>query len=208
MNAIISVESGGNPLAIGDNTTHRAYTPRDINQAKAIARALLAKHHSLDLGIAQINNVNYASYHVTADQLFDPCTNLKISADILSRDYQTAVQVAPTPQAALWGAISAYNTGSLYAGAPYVSAVVNAAEHAHVVPTISLLTGASPAPAVSASPANFPAAVTLVKPAPLRPKARVATARQRHTDAANAPLIVGHSDGIPHTLETSEHSNF
>ena len=35
MTAIVQVESGGDPLAIGDNTTRRSYYPRDSRERRS-----------------------------------------------------------------------------------------------------------------------------------------------------------------------------
>ena len=73
MAAIVQVESGGNPLAIGDNTTRRSYYPRDRPTAERLARRLLGAGHLLDIGIAQIDSMNFAGFGVTAHTIFDPC---------------------------------------------------------------------------------------------------------------------------------------
>jgi type IV secretion system protein VirB1 len=54
MAAIVRVESGGNPLAIGDNTTRRSYYPRDRATAELLARRLLNAGHLLDLGCSKV----------------------------------------------------------------------------------------------------------------------------------------------------------
>ena len=140
MTAIVSVESGGNPLALHDNSTQRAYWPHDRKEAIAIAQTLLAKHHSLDIGIAQINSYNFAAYHLTIMQMLHPCTNLQVASRILRSDYQHALAQTNSPNTALWEAISAYNTGSFFAGKAYVAEVVSRANTGHIVPTITLLT--------------------------------------------------------------------
>jgi type IV secretion system protein VirB1 len=136
MAAIVRVESGGDPLAIGDNTTGRSYYPSDRASAEALARQLLKAGHSLDLGIAQIDSMNFAGFGVTPHGIFNPCINLSIGAKILSDDYAVAVRRYGNGQIALRHAIGMYNTGSLDAGARYVNRVLAAAglheEHANV----------------------------------------------------------------------------
>jgi soluble lytic murein transglycosylase-like protein len=127
MAAIVQVESGGNPLAIGDNTTRRSYYPHDRTTAERLARRLLDAGHLLDLGIAQIDSMNFAGFGVTAHTIFDPCTNLSIGAKILSGDYAVATRRYGNGQVALRHAIGMYNTGRLDAGAPYVARVLAAA---------------------------------------------------------------------------------
>ena len=142
MRAIVAVESGGNPYAIHDNTTRRAYFPRSQAQAEAILAA--TRGHNVDVGIAQVNTGWFPTFHVTAKQMLEPCRNLRIGSVILARAYRSADASFPQPRVALWHAISAYNTGSLYAGASYVAAVVSAALSPPIVPSIALLTS-SPA---------------------------------------------------------------
>ncbi|MGA7201405.1 MAG: lytic transglycosylase domain-containing protein [Candidatus Cybelea sp.] len=124
MAAIVQVESGGDPLAIGDNTTRRSYYPRDRATAERLARRLLNAGHLLDIGIAQIDSMNFAGFGVTARAIFDPCTNLSVGARILSGDYAFAARRYGDGQIALRHAIGMYNTGRLNAGARYIARVV------------------------------------------------------------------------------------
>jgi len=143
MTAIVGVESGGNPFALHDNTTRRAFAPRDGRTALAIARALIQRGDSVDVGIAQVNSANFPGYHVNAAQMLEPCANLIVASRILADAYARAAATFPQPREALWHAISAYNTGSLFAGRAYVAAVVAEATRPAIVPPISLLTTAT-----------------------------------------------------------------
>jgi type IV secretion system protein VirB1 len=127
MAAIVQVESGGDPFAIGDNTARRSYYPRDRATAEALARRLLGAGHLLDLGIAQIDSMNFAGFGVTAHTIFDPCTNLSVGARILSGDYTFAASRYGDGQVALRHAIGMYNTGRLNGGASYIARVLAAA---------------------------------------------------------------------------------
>ena len=127
MAAIVQVESGGDPFAIGDNTVRRSYYPRDRATAERLARRLLDAGHLLDLGIAQIDSMNFAGFGVTAHTIFDPCTNLSVGARILSGDYAFAARRYGDGQVALRHAIGMYNTGRLNGGARYIARVVAAA---------------------------------------------------------------------------------
>jgi type IV secretion system protein VirB1 len=127
MTAIVRVESGGNPFAIGDNTTRRSYYPHDRATAETLARRLLGAGHLLDLGIAQIDSINLAGFGVTVHTIFDPCTNLNVGGRILSGDYTFAAQRYGDGQVALRHAIGMYNTGRLNGGASYVARVLAAA---------------------------------------------------------------------------------
>lgn len=127
MAAIVRVESGGDSLAIHDNTTGRSYHPRDRADAEAIAQQLLVARHSIDLGIAQINDVNLRAQGLNVQTVFDACANLGASARILSRDYASAIRRYGAGQVALRHAIGMYNTGMLDAGRGYIRSVLLAA---------------------------------------------------------------------------------
>jgi type IV secretion system protein VirB1 len=127
MAAIVQVESGGNPLAIGDNTARRSYYPHNRATAERLARRLLDAGHLLDVGIAQIDSMNFAGFGVTVHTIFDPCINLSVGARILSGDYTFAAQRYGDGQVALRHAIGMYNTGRLNAGASYIARVLAAA---------------------------------------------------------------------------------
>jgi type IV secretion system protein VirB1 len=127
MAAIVSVESGGQPLAIYDNDTHRSYAFADRRQAQSTATQLLAAGHNVDLGLAQINSSNLAGLGLSAENVFDPCTNLRAGAAILRRAYASAAQRFGPGQVALRHALSAYNSGSLFAAPQYARRVVAAA---------------------------------------------------------------------------------
>ena len=127
MAAVVSVESGGWPLTIHDNTNDRSYTFRDRRQAETTAKALLAAGHNIDLGLAQINSSNLSGLHLSPAQVLDPCTNLRAGATILRHAYAAAAQRFGAGQTALRFALSAYNSGSLFAAPQYARRVVAAA---------------------------------------------------------------------------------
>jgi type IV secretion system protein VirB1 len=119
MSAIVMHESGGNPYAIGDNTTHRSYFPPDAASAIARARALLQAGDNVDLGYAQINSQNLAPQGLDVAQAFEPCRNLATGARILRAAYAGAERRFGPGQIALAHALSAYNSGGYYAAMPY-----------------------------------------------------------------------------------------
>jgi type IV secretion system protein VirB1 len=127
MTAIVRVESGGNPLAIGDNTARHSYYPHDRAAAERLTRRLLNAGHLLDLGIAQIDSMNFPGFGVNVHTIFDPCINLSIGAKILSDDYSFAARRYHGAQVALRHAIGMYNTGRLNGGARYIARVLAAA---------------------------------------------------------------------------------
>jgi type IV secretion system protein VirB1 len=163
MNAIVQVESGGNPLAIGDNTTHRSYAPRSYAEALATANSLIAKGHSVDVGISQVNSANFAGFHTSAAQVLYPCQGLIVGSAILTNAYRWSAATYNEPQRALWGSISAYNTGSLTDGGRYVNLVVAAARQSPLVPSIEILAGQ---PSTSAHQTLASRAVVRQRPRP------------------------------------------
>jgi type IV secretion system protein VirB1 len=127
MSSIVAVESGGDPLAIHDNTTNADYRPASPSAATALASGLIGLGHSVDLGLAQINSTNLPRLGLSARTVFDPCTNMRAGATILSEAYGLARSNFGPGQFALRRAIGAYNTGSLSRGDRYIASVVAAA---------------------------------------------------------------------------------
>lgn len=127
MAAVVRVESGGWPLTIHDNTANRSYRFSGRRAAESTAQQLLAAQHNLDLGLAQINSSNLPGLGLGAAELFDPCTNLRAGATILQRAYAAAAHRFGAGQVALRYALSAYNSGSLFAAPQYARRVVVAA---------------------------------------------------------------------------------
>ena len=129
MAAIVQQESGGNPLALHDNTTGRSYRPANLADAARLARTLIQAGHSVDLGLAQINSRNLPALGLDANQVFDPCSNLHAAQVILLGAWSQS-------GGSLRGALSAYNTGNTtgIAGARYSARVY--AQAGVVVPAI------------------------------------------------------------------------
>jgi type IV secretion system protein VirB1 len=143
MAAIVEVESGGRPYVIHDNTLDRTFTAVDTREAVAWSYQLLRARHSIDLGIAQINNANLTRLGMSVPEAFDPCVNLHGGATILAYDYQSAVAEFGPGQFALRRAIGAYNTGSIFSGYGYIEKILAAAglaaEQDFVVPNLAPL---------------------------------------------------------------------
>ena len=129
MAAIVQQESGGNPLALHDNTTGQSYRPENLAEAARLARTLIQAGHSVDLGLAQINSRNLPALGLDPDQVFDPCSNLHAAQVILLGAWSQS-------GGSLRGALSAYNTGNTtgIAGARYSARVY--AQAGVVVPAI------------------------------------------------------------------------
>lgn len=115
--AIVRVESGGNPYAIGINGPHHLkQQPQTAQEAIRWTRHYMNLGYSVDLGLMQVNSGNLKGLGLNLNQLFDPCTNLKAGSRILSRGYAGAVKRYGTGQTALKAALSAYNTGNYEKG--------------------------------------------------------------------------------------------
>jgi type IV secretion system protein VirB1 len=194
MAAIIAVESAGWPYAVNDNTVRRSYRPRTRAQALRIADSAIAAHHSVDVGIAQVNSGNFAAFHVDAAAMLEPCANLRVGSAILANAYHFAALRYPDPPQALVHALMAYNTGSIYAGASYVRAVIAAAAPpTPIVPSIAIVS-----PMGGVAGAILPPAQVVALPS--RPIQR------RAPDPRQAPLRVSgrwddsRNAGIVHNL--------
>lgn len=130
MAAIINVESGLNPYAIGVNRAPSlARQPSTHREAVATARWLLTNNYNIDMGLAQINVINMKLAGLTVEQVFDPCKNLALASAILKKNFTSASLTQRSPQAALRAALSAYNTGNFKSGLSngYVQRVVTTA---------------------------------------------------------------------------------
>lgn len=114
--AVIAVESAGNPLAIGVNGPLRLRPARDAADAARLARFAMAKGYSVDMGLMQVNSRNLAKVGLTPETVFDPCNNIRAGTMILSGNYRRAVRIHGEGQAALRASLSAYNTGSMTRG--------------------------------------------------------------------------------------------
>jgi type IV secretion system protein VirB1 len=117
LDAVIRVESGGNPLAVYVN--HLAGPqPRAANLADAVRLAVRAirQGYSVDLGLMQVNSRNLAVLGLSIEAVLDPCTNIRAGAAILTADYAAAVETRGPGQVGLRAALSAYNTGDFERG--------------------------------------------------------------------------------------------
>jgi type IV secretion system protein VirB1 len=110
--AVVEVESRGDPLAIHVNGGRLPRPALDALDAAKLAQAAIAAGHSVDLGLMQVNSANLPRLGYTAGQMFDPCTNIAAGAAVLMEGYQRAAARHGPGQAALRAALSAYNTGS------------------------------------------------------------------------------------------------
>jgi len=119
--AIIKVESGGNPLAVNVNKRGGVSYPipkiiKSTGEAVRAAYAAIEAGHTVDMGYMQVNSANLPKLGYTVEDMFDPCKNIAAGAKVLSLSYAQALSRYSSEQAALRAALSAYNTGSFNRG--------------------------------------------------------------------------------------------
>lgn len=125
--SLISVESRGNPYAIGVVAGSLARQPRNLYEAVVTSRALEAGGWNYSVGLAQINRANFARHGLSIETAFDPCSNLRAMQSILGECFVRA-SVRVEPQVALRRAFSCYYSGNFQTGFQhgYVQKVVAA----------------------------------------------------------------------------------
>jgi type IV secretion system protein VirB1 len=153
LNAIIEVESGGNPLALHVNGTDQQPPPaRDPAEAARVAKSYVDMGYSVDVGLMQVNTRNLAATGHSIQQALDPCTNILHGSTILSADFARAARTRGDDPYALLAALSAYNTGDFRRGFDngYVAQVMSSNESAgprrrHAAdPTVQQVAAAAP----------------------------------------------------------------
>lgn len=162
MAAIVNVESGKNPYAIGVVGGRLERQPTNQQEAVATAKALAENGWNFSVGVAQVNRYNLPKYDVSLEQAFDACTNIRIGSQILEDCYVRAAKTTPDTQAALQAAFSCYYSGNFTRGfkpdipgqLSYVEKVLaNADGTTHAIPVVPNIQGNGPKPkAVRAAP--------------------------------------------------------
>lgn len=127
MAAIVRVESGGNPLAMWNNTTHQRILPPNLPAAIAYLQRAMAAGQKVDVGIAQVDTENFAAFGLTPQTAFNPCMNLHVGGEILKASWQKALRHGMRGQVALYHAFEAYNCGMLWGDGVYANQVLRAA---------------------------------------------------------------------------------
>jgi type IV secretion system protein VirB1 len=120
--AVVAVESGGHPWAIG--TPHGAYFLRTRAEATRVLARSLRTESSVDIGLMQINSQWLPKLHVAPEALLDPCTNVRVGAAILAANFVAAARPGRSLLATLIAALSAFNSGSETAGVSYAARVL------------------------------------------------------------------------------------
>lgn len=177
LTALVKTESSFNPYAIGV-VGGKGKHPKNLQQAVFYISELVAKKRNFSVGLGQINQANFKSLGVTAEQLFDPCTNLKAAERILSKCYVRMSKKRQGEAQALADALSCYYSGNDVTGYKhgYVKRVTQNSQQSTTaikVPSISLLSpqistsakSAQPTDAVASAPTSAPLNL-LVTPTP------------------------------------------
>jgi type IV secretion system protein VirB1 len=115
LQAIVQVESGGDPYVVnivGVGAIHAH------NASEAIARTqrAVAQGHNVAMGLMQVTTQTATRLGYAIPQLFQPCTNLRAGAQVLTENYRVASRSRGEGQTALQAALSAYNTGNFLSG--------------------------------------------------------------------------------------------
>ncbi len=117
--ALVRVESGFNPWAIGVVGGALVRQPRHRAEALATAHSLQAAGWNFSVGLGQINIGNFERLGLSLDSAFDPCTNLAAMQTVLGECYERAsssVSRSPHLQAALQRSLSCYYSGNFSTG--------------------------------------------------------------------------------------------
>jgi len=141
LRAIARAESAFRPYALSLNYPKRtaqeqglhdggmflARQPRTLTEARAWTRYLTNRGRTVSIGLLQVSSEHISSLGVTWDQLFDPCTNIRVGARLLTAYYRQAATVLGEGQEALQYALSGYNSGFPLVGFSngYVDSVVH-----------------------------------------------------------------------------------
>ena len=117
--ALIQVESGGNPFAIGVVGGALVRQPKSLPEAVATVTALESAGWNYSVGLGQINKRNFERYGLSPATAFEPCANLTAMQGILGECFFRASRRTgrrESPQAALRDAFSCYYSGNFLTG--------------------------------------------------------------------------------------------
>jgi type IV secretion system protein VirB1 len=130
LNAIILVESGGNPNAmridfprtllkqwhLPEGTLRLKRQPITEREALEWLEYFERRNISVDLGLMQVSTAEAHRRGLPPESLLDPCFNLRAGWQILDSAYQLETKTYGPGQEALQHAISRYNTGDTQRG--------------------------------------------------------------------------------------------
>ncbi|MDO4640698.1 MAG: transglycosylase SLT domain-containing protein [Neisseria sp.] len=109
MQHVVSVESSGNPYAIGVVGAKLQRQPKNLPEAVATAKMLEQKGYNFSLGIAQVNRYNLSKYGLKSyEHAFQVCPNLHAGSHILRECFERSKD---------WGkSFSCYYSGNFVTG--------------------------------------------------------------------------------------------
>lgn len=114
--AIVRVESGFNPFAIGVVGGQLERQPRNKAEAVATAKALHEGGWNFSIGAAQVNRHNLARMNLNYETAVDLCSNLRAGAQILQECFDRARGRGSEEQSAVRQALSCYYAGNFTRG--------------------------------------------------------------------------------------------
>jgi len=192
--AIVRIESGFNPYAIGVVHGRLVRQPRREDEAIATVKALQAAGWNYSAGLAQINRENWSRYGLTVGTVFDACRNLSAGAAILRACFLRARVIHVQPQEALRAALSCYVSGNFVTGfrVGYVRRITEAAASGDTfVPALTSV--AKPIPVipdrVTGSRAESRGRSTPVSPPPSNPNDDTARSQNNGGVAGSAVIF-------------------
>ena len=126
---LVRTESGFNPWALSVNYPKKlatgvgvagrvqlAHQPQSRGEAVRWAAWLTGRGLSVSVGLMQVSTENMRTDKRSIDDVFEPCTNLRVGSSILTIYYQQELRFASGAQS-LIRALSRYNSGSRTIGA-------------------------------------------------------------------------------------------
>lgn len=91
INDIAKVESGFNPYAIAEIVSKNkvvSHLSKTKEDALLVIKKLQQKNARFSVGLMQIYSGNFKGYNTSAEEMLDPCENLKVAEKILLDCYQ------------------------------------------------------------------------------------------------------------------------
>lgn len=142
MHYLVNIESAYQPFSLNINRRSHSQTLNfnDALSAIAMANKLIQQGENIDMGLGQINSITMQRLGLSVAEIYDPCTNLTTSAEVLKQCYTRALRTYPSGQIALTHALSCYNTGNFKRGLTngYVAKLQKlAAHHQEIVPELT-----------------------------------------------------------------------
>lgn len=130
LEAIARTESALYPFALSINRPHQLARrqgwnrgtitlerqPASLDEAIAWTKWLLAQGITVSIGLLQVNSEHAKALHLTVEQLFEPCTNLRAGAVLLATTYTAVGRAQGEGFPALDTALSYYNSGTPHIG--------------------------------------------------------------------------------------------